>query len=289
MPELQKGHVWEDYRHKVQYPVLAEYKIDEIRVHAKIVDADVPHVQFVSYAGKPLHNLLVYSWQMFDLMKAMQVRELDLGFEVNANFNDSYRWVRSSKGLPEDLANADVQFNLYDVPDPEWAFYRTPYIERKHRITDIAYKALSYGIPMYVLQHTYCVDEDQVHEAYARARDAGKEGLMIKTAQHLYQRGKRTKDWLKLKPELDFDGVITGINQAIAEDGTPHNRAGSVNVQCEDGSVAKPHGIPHELGTRMWNHPEEFVGQWCECTAMERDRQGGYRHPVWGRMREAKS
>jgi len=105
----------------------------------------------------------------------------------------------------------------------------------------------------------------------------------------LYERGKRTYGWLKLKPEDDADGIITGINQAFSETGEALGRAGSVDVLCADKSKASPSGIPHPLGRDMWENPQKYLGQWCEFRFMERDRQGGYRHPNFHRIREAKA
>jgi ATP-dependent DNA ligase len=121
------------------------------------------------------------------------------------------------------------------------------------------------------------------------ARERGFEGLMVKSLQHLYEAGKRTAGWLKVKPSDDADGIITELHEAVSEAGEPLGRTGSITIKVEDGSTATPHGIAHELGREMHEHPERFIGQWAEFKFMERDRQGGYRHPVFNRLREAKA
>ena len=286
MPELMKGHKWRDHKHKMTYPAWMEIKHDEIRCHVIVTpQGPVWPVQFMSFAGKPLHNLEEFAQNFRELAENTGVLEFDVGFEANGNFNDSYRWVRSSKGLPPELVGKPVKFLLFDLPESKAAF-EARMVER-HNVAVMALHC-----DFHVLFQPYgewAHNAEDVDKAFVAARKQGHEGLMVKSMKHLYERGKRSYGWLKVKPEDDADGIITGINRAMADDGSLHDWAGSVDIKCEDGSTASPHGIPHELGADMVAHPEKYIGQWAEFKFMERDRQGGYRHPTWGRLREAKA
>lgn len=273
MAELMKGKKWAERKHLVKYPVLAENKHDEIRCHVIVQEGDV---QFLSYAGKPLANMEMFKSMFAVLASETGHREFDLGFEVNGNFNDSYRWVRSTKALPSDLYDAKITWYLFDLP-----LSMKKYIERRPEIVQIA-KQYNLSYPKGVV----CTCADDVDVAYERARENKFEGLMIKTQDHVYQRGKRTDGWLKYKPSEEADGTIIEVIEAVSEEGMPLGRAGSLRIQCEDGSVAQPHGIAHALATEMWEQRESYIGQYCEFKYMERDRAGGYRHPVFHRLRE---
>lgn len=291
MPSLMKGHTWRDHSHKMTYPCVAEVKYDEIRCHV-IVTPD--EVKFLSYAGKPLANMVPYWDTLFRaLSEVTGYSEFDLGFEVNGNFNDSYRWVRSTKGLPEDLRNAPTKFILFDLPEIEDAYALREF--HMDRVVEYAHHLHLYTMHR-PLART-CLNKQEVDEFYVEMREAGYEGLMVKSMEHTYQRGKRIYGWLKMKPENDADGQIVGFEEAVCGKDQPEKglkagdllgRIGSVLVHCEDGSQAAPHGIPHALGRDMYLHPEKYVGQWCEFKFMERDRQGGYRHPTFHRLREDK-
>lgn len=50
---------------------------------------------------------------------------------------------------------------------------------------------------------------------------------MVKVMDHLYQLGKRSQDWLKLKPEETADGVIIGFVEAVATADSMTHRVGS--------------------------------------------------------------
>jgi ATP dependent DNA ligase domain len=296
MPELMKGHKWSEHSHKMTYPCFVQVKTDEIRCHVKVHEGVVT---YLSYAGKPLHNMQIFDLIFLRLHRDVGLSEFDTGFEVNGNFNDSYRWVRSSRGFPEDLKVESIRFLLFDLPELTMGYYfgeydRRTQIERAARYCSnhpsIVWATTIAGCPVNLQtpeEHTAFSPED-VQKLYSQMIEQGHEGAMVKSHSHKYQRGKRSYGWLKIKPEEDADGVVQAVHEAVSESGEPLGRAGSISIRMEDGSLASPHGIAHELGRDMFTNPEKYIGQWAEFKYMERDRQGGYRHPRFHRMREAK-
>lgn len=281
-PKLMKGHKWRDHKHKMTYPAWAEVKSDEIRCHV-IVAGD--SVEFLSFAGKPLANMQKFSDPFLRLSKATGYTVFDTGFRVNGNFNDSYRWVRSTKAIPKDLEDAKTEFLLFDLPElVGYSFNDRSVIRLSVTLSEYADE-----LRMHQPEGWWVHCHEDVEELFRKAVAQGEEGLMVKNLQGTYEYGTRSYGWLKVKPEEDEDGVIAEIHRAVSIHGEPLDRAGSVSIRMEDGSVATPHGIPHELGRDMFANPEKYVGQWAEFRYMERDRQGGYRHPTWHRLREAKA
>lgn len=283
--ELMKGQKWTERKHKMTYPAWVEIKVDEIRCRVVVMDLGTEHtrVQYLSYAEKPLNNMHEYDEDWIALAMQTGWTEFDTGFEVNRNFNDSYRWVRS-KGIPVDLIGSVRHFILFDLPQST-----KPFDGRMTERHTAAVLAAAQNFEVYQPAGSWAHEEASVEQMFTVARERGFEGLMVKSLDHLYERGKRTNGWLKVKPSDDADGTITALHEAVSEDGTPLGRTGSITIAVEDGSTATPHGIAHELGREMHEHPERFIGQWAEFKYMERDRQGGYRHPVFSRIREAKA
>lgn len=286
MAELMKGHKWRDHAKKMTYPAWVEIKSDEIRCHVIVTPQGPWDVQFLSFAGKPLANMEQFKQGFIDLAKDTGIYEFDTGFMVGAEFNATYRWTRSTKnGIPPELKDAPTLFLLFDLPTLDDCTFEKR-MQIRHSVV-----AHGLGLGLQIVQPfgRWAHTPEEVERLFVSARDEGHEGLMVKAMDHLYERGKRTYGWLKVKPEDDADGRIVEILRAVSIEGQPLNRAGSVRIEVEDGSEACPHGIPHELGEAMWRNPEKFLGQWAEFKFMERDRQGGYRHPTWGRLREAKA
>ena len=284
MPALMKGHVWAKRKHKMTYPAWVEIKHDEIRCRVMVLPDG--RVLYESYAGNPLFNLEQFDPYWKELSALTGYTEFDTGFEANGNFNDSYRWVRSSKaGIPKELATERTLFLLFDLPQLSAKTFEQRMVDR-HTVSVLA---ASIGLDLFQPAGSWAHSEDAVEQMFIIARERGYEGLMVKSLGHLYEPGKRSNGWLKLKPEDDADGIITELHEAVSEDGTPLGRTGSITIKVEDGSTATPHGIVHALGREMHEHPERFIGQWAEFKFMECDRQGGYRHPVFHRLREAKA
>lgn len=296
MPYLMKGHKWKERAHKMTYPCVVEAKVDEIRLHVKRVSFG--SVQFESYAEKPLHNLSQFADPLLRLMIDFNITNgLDLGVWVNRNFADTYSYTRSSSGVPERLLDAKVEFILFDVP--EWG---SRYKERRDALDAAARAArINHGLKMIRPHFRIATVPDQVLGFYKEFREDGYEGAMAKSFDHVYKVGKRIDGWLKVKPSEDADGVITALHEAHAtvdqpelgiKAGDPLGRIGSVTVRVteDDGTVsyATPSGINHTLGVELYLNPQAYLGEWCEFSYMERDRQGGYRHPVFHRIREAK-
>lgn len=290
MPRLMKGHKWLERKDKlrrnkspvVTYPVYAEIKYDEIRCH---VIACGGCVQFLSYAEKPLANMERFG-ELFTELSAMSgYNEFDCGFLVNDSFDASYRWVRSTNGLPADLLEACTSFILFDLPESGLAYKR-----RKEVVAHVA----SLG-GLEVPDYRLCFAGEDVQQYFEYALDRGFEGLMIKSPDHLYEPGKRTDGWLKYKPSEDADGIAVGFEEAVCGKDQPElglakgdllGRIGSVELAMADGSRVAPSGIPHALGEELLAHPENYIGKTVEFNFMERDRQGGYRHPTFKRFRE---
>lgn len=298
MAELMKGETFKDAlklvrgKPRFEYPLIVEEKADEIRCRVHRVGN---RVEFLSYADKPLHNLNLFEQEFRVFMDTTGIHELDVGVLVNGNFNDSYRYTRSSSGVPKEKFDKKtqttapalhpdmVQFIIFDLPQNT-----KPFVDRMVDIDFAADGLRHYGLNCFRPARALCENEAQVWEAYARYRALGKEGAMGKTLDHLYER-RRTFGWMKIKPSEDHDGQITGFNEAVSETGEPLGRVGSINVTCADASTASPSGIPHGLGRELWENQHKYIGQWIEFYCMERDRKGGYRHPIYNRFREDKA
>lgn len=291
---LMKGMPVKDVN-DLTYPVWVEQKLDEVRCRVYL-DPATNIVEFDSYAGKPLHNLKqFFGAQFYEFMQDTGIYELDVGVLVNNNFNDSYRWVRSSKGVPPEkldkatgkiapaLNEAMVRFYLYDMPTRP-NVWKTRRVDRNDVCGYLEEAGLCVDIP----QGQDAPNAEALLDFFAKQRALGLEGIMVKSYEHKYQRGKHTGSWWKMKPSDTIDGKIVGYTEAVSLEGVPLGRVGSVDVVMDDGSKASPGGFSHALAKDIFDNFDKYRDQWLEFDFMERDRQGGYRHPHFKRFREAK-
>lgn len=294
--KLMKGETWQDAlkptpkfpEGRVQFPVLVEPKVDEIRVQV-LVHQGEGRVEYLSYAGKPLHNF-PGEWADAFLAAAnwFGLTEWDCGLEVNRNFNDSYRWVRSSKGVPEDLEDAKLVLHVYDLPGASGDY--TDRLDLVREAIDFMV-CEGYNVPFQRPEGIVAHTVQQVEDLYLSYVKCGYEGAMVKSMGYQYQR-KRSWDWLKLKPGAEADGEVLLMHQAFSAEGEPLGRVGSFVVRMEDGSIAEPGAgaLTHLEAKDLWENYEAFMATkpWIVFKYMERDRQGGYRHPRFFRHRESK-
>lgn len=306
MANLMKGFTFAEALEPVrgkprfEYPVFVEIKADEIRCQVKFTNGcrltnRLPVVEYLSYAGKPLYNMGFLTPALVAYFCNSDYTELDIGIEVNGNFNDSYRWTQSSKGIPKEkfdkktgktspaLDPSMVQIILFDLPESDDA-----YQVRRRTVINTVDHLKRCGINATFAAGCIAESEAEVWEIYGNYRAAGHEGAMAKTLDHKYAR-RRTFDWMKVKPSDDIDGCIEEFNEAHSEAGEPLGRVGSVDVVMEDGSRASPAGFNHELARDMWENRGKYRGRWLTFNYMERDRAGGYRHPHFDRFREDKA
>jgi len=294
--QLMKGYAIQKRAGKIIFPVVVEHKHDEIRAHLKIrcsPDGSELLWDVVSYAGKPLANCHHMFEDLAKVAYNLRYLEVDCGFEVNGNYDDSYRYVRSTTGVPDDLQNAAIKIYVYDLPENQ-----NGYVKRLPYINELVFRAnnrrlLGQGFEYFTVQRLGIIETVEELDAHLEsmfqgALDNGYEGLMLKTTHGVYER-KRSKYVIKVKPEDHADGKIVGMQEAVSLKGEPLGRVGSLQVVLEDGSTASIPGIKHELATELWVNRDQYIGkQWLEFKYMERDRQGGYRHPRFFRLREEK-
>src|SRR5690606_26460927 len=125
--------------------------------------------------------------QWAELARVTGVFEFDAGFEANGNYNDSYRWVRSSNGLPADLKDAPTLFFLFDLPTVPGDFQRRMSV--RHSVAVIA---VAEGTNVEQPAGQWANAGEDVDRLYLNSRAGGFEGLMVKSLGHQYESGKRT-------------------------------------------------------------------------------------------------
>ncbi|RXK49120.1 ATP-dependent DNA ligase LigA [Halorientalis pallida] len=119
-------------------------------------------------------------------------------------FQEVLRRFRRKHDVAKTKEEVEVQLWAFDCLHADGEdLLDTPLEDRHDRLTEI----LDSGVSALAVTD----DADEVAEVEAEALDAGHEGIMLKDPDSTYSPGRRGKEWLKRKPDVEtLDCVVTG-------------------------------------------------------------------------------
>lgn len=140
-----------------------------------------------------------------------------------------------------------------------------------------------------IAQLTPQFDSDEFRDVLTSIWAVGGEGIIIKNYEGVYQQGKRSRSWIKVKLVQTADGVITGFTPGEGKyDGT----IGAIVIgQYRDGKfqrVTKISGMTDEVRYELGGNQTRYVGRVVEF-AYQNKTDKSYRHPRFKRFRDDKS
>ena len=186
-------------------PIFAEYKYDGVRA------------QLHKLGGK----VRIFSRRLEDVSESFpEVSRAAASIEHDFILDGEIVPFRDGKPLPfqllqrrlrrienfEDAArNAPVEYFVFDILllDAE------EFINRPLRERSIALAGAIRESALIAAERFKVANMEEIARAFARSRELGYEGLVLKDPESVYAMGKRGKNWVKLKEELDtIDTVI---------------------------------------------------------------------------------
>lgn len=263
------------------FPVIAEEKLDGVRCLVHVLGT---RVNYISYAGKELHNLSDYDELWLRIRDETDKALFDCEFMCH-DFDSTYKVVRSKK-RPEWFKREDGCFYILDSPTRVMSYHS--YQNWLQAVADSGYPTIRRP------DSRVCHSPQEVQELFNRVVKRGGEGLMLKDPAGQYFQGGRSKVWGKLKRQETEDGQILWLHEAIDKNGNPKGEVGSFHVQFDagDGLMMSTDASASKLTVterrNMWANRRQLEGKWCEVQYMQVDRAGGLRHPVFLRIREDK-
>lgn len=258
---------------KLNYPVIASYKLDGIRC---LTNLGVGY----SRNKKPIPNTFVQNiLQMYNLHGT----DGELVLVNNGSFNSVQSAIMSSAGTP------NFRYVLFD----KWDNFTLPYEQRLAKLHDYVGKLDGLSGRVSVLAHATCYTPEDVAKMYTEATGAGYEGLILRDRAGMYKRGRSTMRegiMLKLKPEEDAEGVIVGFKELMRNADTscklkdnmvPAGILGSFIV--ETGSIRFDVGSGFNSLQRhsYWQMRNTLLGKTITYKYQERFPTGAPRFPVF--------
>jgi DNA ligase-1 len=266
----------------IQYPVLAEPKLDGVRCICRVENNEPT---FWSRDGKPFVNFA----ELEDEVRSLNLGNCILDGEImasNGTFDSTISRARSHRGVNTYIG---YKYHLFDYLDDFSDFSSSFYVHQlKERKTQLYDKVINNDALKYITEVPYMQINNSAELAYQHMvyTNLNYEGTMIKPIHSFYHQG-RNQDWKKIKPFHTADLLITEMTEGtgkcsgmmgrlqcygLLEDGR--------NVKCEVGT-----GFSDALRKHMWENQHEYLGKFCEVQYQEVTKDMSLRFPSFKRMR----
>lgn len=274
-------------------PLVAAHKADGVRLHITLLDGQV-HIwsrTLLDFPGLQAYGLTTPEAYPQEL-EGYTIEAEAITFDAVGNHKTAAETsgdLQRTKGGV--LPRGSVILEVFDLHNEETR--KDGYLDR---LQDLSNKTLTVTVLghklgfayVYHTVHSLVRTEEEIREAYSKARRWSREGVVLTPADAPYASGKKVASGWKLKPEVTLEATITGFIEAIAEDGTPKSQVGSFEVTFEDGTEGRINAgaLTHLQRAEVWCNRPDFLGRLCEVNAMETTDTGKARHGNFHRWRD---
>lgn len=292
---IMKGETYEDYKHKVEWPVICTEKIDGAR---RLLIKENGRVSMYSRSGIPDDGLV----EIIEEAKHLPdncVYDGELAakgkFDNFIELRQATNAIASTKG-----ERTGLNYRLFDMmPIEDYKRGKSKHIARIRKIllgalfgdesieclAPTTYKEaielnkldfkFTHISPLEILGIVN--DHEGVMWFAEMIWRRGGEGTMLNTANGMYDLIKdRTKDLLKVKHTEDMEVKV--IDVEIGKEGTKNeSRLGSLIVDYQGHRVGVGMGLDDDKRIKWWDNPSLIVGKHIEITTFgqSKNKQGG--------------
>jgi len=271
---------WDKAKPNWREPHYIQPKIDGMR-NIGIKD---PSMNFFTRTGKDITSLEIFQNEFNTKAKYNFVTD----GEIENGTLEETGIIRRKDEQVEDAIY--TLFGIYDIN--QW-------MSKKHTDTyDIVLKraqdfVASANIPNLRVIPTYLIEATSEEEFHAKIQEytnifieQGYEGSVLKTMHHVYNPSagtRRSPDWIKVKPHVDADGIIIGIEEG---EGLHVGMVGRFIVNWPGGTFdVAPGKLSHNTRKHIWENPDLYLKQKIEFRYQLLSIYGVPRHAFARRIR----
>jgi len=177
---------------------LFETKFDGYRALAQIRSGDVELIS---------RNGLSFSGKYPEIVKALEILRSDMILDgeivaEDSKGNSRFQWLQHYA----DKGHGKLRFHVFDILYFEGFDLRAlPLIQRKKILKAVLPKSESIVYSEHII--------GQGTKAYEAAEKKGGEGIIAKKISSTYAENRRTRDWLKIKTQMEQEMVIGGFTE----------------------------------------------------------------------------
>jgi DNA ligase 1 len=265
---------------KQDFPVWVEPKLDGVRTIAVIGDSG--QVSLYSRNGKEYSNFINISKDL----EALGLSKIVLDGEVVGKTFDQVMGVAHRKRGLDDRHLTYRVFDILSLEDFMRKSCKTPLHERHSILVRLLLgNCISRLDHIEIVQGVSVDNEHDLYSAYDDHVSNGYEGSMIKDPASAYE-FKRSKSWLKLKPENTYDGRIFDTFEGEGKYG---GMLGGLVVLINNVETKVGSGFSDLDRVNLWDNRKSLVGKYVEIIGQEMTKDGAIRFPRLYRFREDKN
>ena len=254
------------------------------------------HDRFYTRTGKPMDSLPYIDNLLGRFDGILDGEIVDLNAPMGAEWNRTQTLCSRDRmhdpytdGPPLVYVVFDVleDFGGVNVRDKSWTY-------RRNTLEKILTE-----IPQYLDHHNggeQCITVSPVmpasNEGYEALVEQGAEGVVVKHVDALYEEGKRSKKWIKVKPKQTVEAVVTGTYEPTEGSKYDGIAVGGMTfrVTYSDGDTfdGRCAGMDDALRSELYCEPEYFIGHVIEVEHGGISEDGTLRFPRFKRFRDDK-
>lgn len=288
-PQLCK--VFNPAKHKWGRPWLAEPKFDGLRcwVEVNASRRGKPGTATAySRNGKPLWNMTPILDEAIEHCPGTYFLD---GEVYTQDWNLSMSIVKRSTQTHPDMDK--LRFHVWDCLDSDEVAVGKSIVSnhvRKERLSP-----WSKGNYIKLVQGTLVNNQEELQSVYVEFLKQGYEGAILKDTEGIYECGRRSPYWLKIKPWTDADLTVVG---SYPGEGKHLGRIGGLVLEGSAEWNNTIYQVRTEVGTGFTDEEREsfqkmadegtLVGRTVEIKFQDITVEGACRFPVYSRLREDK-
>jgi len=226
----------------------------------------------------------ITAWSRYGLERKLPTHLIEELAKLPCGYYDGELLVPGARSYGvKVIENASLlQYHIFDLPELDTLMY-----DNRRKVLEEICRKSKIGKMVHLARSIKVNSWSEVIDIRDDAWRQGEEGLILKRTSGLYQCGKRSKDWLKIKNLCHAVLTVTGF---VAGTSTKQNRGpfAMVRLRDDEGNVItvktrntfelqrfEQDGAPDD------EHPA--IGRKLVILFQERTPDGSYRHPRWDR------
>ncbi len=229
---------------ELAFPIAVEEKLDGVRLAAFVRDGQI---EFRTYNNKVVYPQTLKTALLKFINKFGLDNVLIDGEALASIRTKTSGIIRKLMFKRPDIVDTDLTYHIFDIipiADYDKGICKTTYKERRQMLDSISHKNTSKKIT--IVQAYIINSSEKLYEAFYATKAEGKEGLMLKLLNGLYE-AKRSKFWLKMKAVYSASLKVIDFEYGIK--GTKYeNQIGALVCQTSDGEIIKVgSGLPDDV------------------------------------------